>query len=222
MHLAIAQGLHLSRALAGWTRSRQLRAAASGRTESDDLTLSLGLVQSRTYDPLIAHLPPIFQEWHGPVGSLHFGMNMTPLGAPGVGKTRGCEPPRLCPRRRVPRFQATPTLAAGATMPDRGASRTPPSKTLFRRPSNPGEPRPVWICGRRRRSTPVRSVQNELEIWRQTPESAEKPCGVRLRVSPNDLENAGDTGDKSGWIVTVAARFAAIAGPVPSGADRSK
>ncbi|RQQ45657.1 hypothetical protein DF121_24160 [Burkholderia stagnalis] len=32
-----------------------------------------------SYDPLAAHLPPIFQSWHHTAGPLYFGMNMTPL-----------------------------------------------------------------------------------------------------------------------------------------------
>lgn len=79
--------------------------------------------------------------------------------------------------------------------------------TRFRWPPIPGEPRPVCVGADRERQTQSRSVQNELEIWRQTPESAAKPCGVRLLVSPNDLESAGDTGDRLARIVTNSARF---------------
>lgn len=87
------------------------------------------------------------------------------------------------------------------------ALRTFLAETRFRWPPIPGEPRPVYVCSRRGCPTQSRSVQNELEIWRQTPESAANPCGVRLLVSPNDLESAGDTGDKPTRIVTNSARY---------------
>lgn len=99
-----------------------------------------------------------------------------------------------------------------------GAFRVrPPSKTRIPGHEFPGKPCPIWNLVRTERAARIRSVQNELEVWRKWFELASKPCGIRLYVPPNELEGVGGVGGKFPPIVANGLRVAISARPVPSG-----
>lgn len=113
-------------------------------------------------------------------------MNMIPLGRSDSREKSRVRAPalRLC-IGVPPACRRCSTLAADVTMHVRLASRTPPYKSRFYALAFPRNPCPVCLAARFEASAPIRPVQNALEIWRELPESARKPCWWRVLLSPN-------------------------------------